>query len=183
MAGSMSTILPRATLHLLCRGVPAAVLLWAGMAKAFDHQAAVIAVDAYDVLPDAGVRVVAWILPWLEIGLAVLLILGLFTRAAGAATAAAAAVFVVALAQAKARGLRIDCGCFGAGGAGAGVSWFEILRDLPIVLAGAYLAVRPRGPLRLDAYFEDFDPTDPREEDDGERIPHLAEARAQADQG
>jgi hypothetical protein len=128
MAGPMSTNRPRVVLHLLRRGVPASVLLWAGLAKALDHQAAVIAVDANDVLPDAGVRV-------------------------------------------------------DGGGAGAGVSWFEILRDLPIVLAGAYLAVRPQGPVRLDAYFEDCDPTDPREEDDGERIPHVAEARAQADQG
>jgi hypothetical protein len=63
-------------------------------------------------------------------------------------------VFIAAMGQAKARGLQIDCGCFGGGGAGAGVSWFDILRDVPIALAGAYLAVRPRGPLQLDAYFE-----------------------------
>jgi uncharacterized membrane protein YphA (DoxX/SURF4 family) len=179
MAGSMNSAW-RATLHLLCRGVPAAMLLWAGLAKAFDHQGALLAVDAYDVLPGAAVRVVASVLPWLEIGIAVLLILGLFTRTAGAATAAVAGVFVVAMAQAKARGLRIDCGCFGGGGAGDGLSWLDILRDVPMVLAGVYLFVRPRGPLQLDRYFDD---TDPMEGDDGQRIAHHDQARAEARQG
>ncbi|HEY3264335.1 MAG TPA: MauE/DoxX family redox-associated membrane protein [Actinomycetota bacterium] len=143
-----------AALHLLCRAVPAALLVWAGLAKAFDHQGSILAVDAYGVLPDAAVRIVAAALPWVEIAVGVLLVLGLFTRVVGAATAVLATVFIAAMGQAKARGLQIDCGCFGGGGAGAGVSWFDILRDVPIALAGAYLAVRPRGPLQLDAYFE-----------------------------
>jgi uncharacterized membrane protein YphA (DoxX/SURF4 family) len=143
-----------AALHLLCRAVPAALLVWAGLAKAFDHQGSILAVDAYDVLPDAAVRIVAAALPWVEIAVGVLLVLGLFTRVAGAATAVLATVFIAAMGQAKARGLQIDCGCFGGGGAGAGVSWFDILRDVPIAVSGAYLAVRPRGPLQLDAYFE-----------------------------
>jgi uncharacterized membrane protein YphA (DoxX/SURF4 family) len=159
-------------LHLLCRAVPAALLLWAGLAKAFDHQDAILTVDAYDVLPVAGVRVVATILPWLEIGVAVLLVLGLFTRVAGIATAMLALVFIAAMAQAKARGLPIDCGCFSAGGAGDGVSWFEIVRDVPIVAAGAYLAVRPRGPLQLDSY---FDPTG-RGDEDGRDLERALEA-------
>jgi uncharacterized membrane protein YphA (DoxX/SURF4 family) len=179
MTGSMNSVW-RSTVHLLCRGVPAVMLLWAGLAKAFDHQGALLAVNAYDVLPTAAVRVVAWVLPWLEISIAVLLVLGLFTRAAGAATAAVAAMFVAAMAQAKARGLQIDCGCFGGGGAGDGVSWLDILRDVPMVLAGVYLFVRPRGPFQLDRY---FDPTDPMEGDDGQRIAHHDQARAQARQG
>ncbi len=82
------------------------------------------------------VRIVASLLPWLEIGVGVLLILGLFVRFAGIATAVLASVFIVALVQAKARGLAIDCGCFGGGGAGDGVTWWDIARDIPIVLAG-----------------------------------------------
>ena len=136
--------------RLAVRAIPAAILLWAGLSKAFDGQGSILAVDAYEVLPDALVRVVAALLPWIEIGVAVLLVLGLFVRFAGIATAGLAGVFIVALAQARARGLAIDCGCFGGGGAGYGVSWWDIARDIPIALAGIYLALRPVGPLQLD---------------------------------
>jgi uncharacterized membrane protein YphA (DoxX/SURF4 family) len=153
---TISTTGPRipAAVHLLSRAVPAVLLLWAGLAKAFDHQGAILAVDAYDVLPDGAVRVVAAALPWVEIVVGLLLVLGLFTRGAGVATAVLATVFLAAMGQAKARGLEIDCGCFGGGGGGPGVSWFDILRDVPIALAGVFLALRPRGPMQLDAYFE-----------------------------
>ena len=132
------------------RAVPAALFLWAGLGKAFDRQAAILAVDGYAVLPDALVRIVGSLLPWIEIGVAVLLILGLFVRFAGLATAVLAGLFIAALVQAKARGLAIDCGCFGGGGAGEGVTWWDIARDIPIVLAGIYLYQRPEGPLQLD---------------------------------
>ena len=158
-------------LHLLSRALPAGLLLWAGVAKAVDRQGSILAVDAYDVLPTVAVRVVATLLPWAEIAVALLLILGLFTRAAGLATAALAAVFIAGMGQAKARGLQIDCGCFGAGGAGDGVSWFDIARDVPILLAGMFLAARPRGPLQLDSYF------DPRtKDDDGRDLQDAVEA-------
>lgn len=149
--------------RLLCRGVPAFLLLWAGIAKVSDRQEAILAVGAYDVLPLGMVEAVATLLPWAEIAMGVLLILGLFTRFAGASTAALAALFIAAMGQAKARGLAIDCGCFGGGGPGQGVSWWDIARDVPVLLAGLYLAACPRGPLQLDNYFES-------EEEHGERV-------------
>jgi uncharacterized membrane protein YphA (DoxX/SURF4 family) len=130
------------------------VFLWAGLAKATDRQGSILSVDAYDVLPDALVRIVGTALPWVEIALGVFLILGLFIRFAGLAAATLSVVFIVALSQAKARGLQIDCGCFGASATGNGVSWFDILRDIPIFAAGLFLAWRPDGPLQLDQVIE-----------------------------
>ena len=164
--------------RLACRLVPAALLLWAGLAKAFARQDSILAVNAYDVLPERLVEPVAILLPWVEIGVAILLVLGLFVRFAGIATATLAAVFIAGMAQAKARGLQIDCGCFGGGGAGEGVSWWDIIRDIPILLAGLYLAVRPRGPLQLDNIFlvdgRDEGPASAEDGDD-ERGPEPAE--------
>jgi uncharacterized membrane protein YphA (DoxX/SURF4 family) len=147
--------------RLACRLYPAVLLLWSGLAKGFDEQGSIVAVDAYDVLPDGMVRLVAAVLPWVEIAVGLLLLLGLFVRFAGIAAAVLGAMFIAAMAQAKARGLAIDCGCFGGGGAGAGVTWWDIVRDVPIVLCGLYLAARPRGPLQLDNRFLE-------EGDDGE---------------
>lgn len=141
--------------RLACRLVPAGVLLWAGIAKALDQQGSILSVSSYDVLPNALVRPVATLLPWVEIAIAALLLLGLFVRFAGASTAILTTVFIAGLIQAKSRGLQIDCGCFSAGGAGDGVSWWDILRDVPIALAGVYLVLRPQGPWQLDDLFED----------------------------
>jgi len=162
--------------RLACRLVPAGLLLWAGLAKAFERQESILAVDAYDVLPEGLVRPVATILPWVEIGVALLLVLGLFVRFAGAATALLATVFVVGMAQAKARGLQIDCGCFGGGGVGDGVSWWDIARDLPLIVAGLYLAWRPTGPLQIDNVFIEED----AEEADGDHQAHEARAAARS---
>jgi uncharacterized membrane protein YphA (DoxX/SURF4 family) len=141
-------------LNLVCRFGAGVIFLWAGLSKAFDLQSTVLAVDAYDVLPEALVRPVAAALPWIEIVLGVFLILGLFVRFAGIGVAVLTTVFIVGLAQAKARGLQIDCGCFGPGGTGNGVGWWEIARDIPLLLAGIYLAWRPRGPAQLDALID-----------------------------
>jgi uncharacterized membrane protein YphA (DoxX/SURF4 family) len=146
--------------RLLVRLVPGALFLWAGLEKAFDRQESILAVNAYDVLPEGLVRVVAAVLPWVEIAVGLLLILGLFVRFAGIATAVLAGVFIAGLAQAKARGLAIDCGCFGGGGAGDGVSWWDIARDVPVLLCGLYLALRPHGPLQLDNRFREVEAND-----------------------
>jgi uncharacterized membrane protein YphA (DoxX/SURF4 family) len=162
--------------RLACRLVPAGLFLWAGVSKASDHQGSILSVSSYDVLPGELVRVVATLLPWIEIALAALLILGLFVRFAGASTAILTAVFIAGMAQAKARGLQIDCGCFGAGGAGDGVSWWDIFRDVPIVLAGLFLTLRPRGPWQLDNMFEEAEEDD--EHDHGQAHEATAPARS-----
>jgi uncharacterized membrane protein YphA (DoxX/SURF4 family) len=140
--------------RLLCRLVPGGVFLSAGLAKVTDIQGSVNSVDGYDVLPDPVAELVGTLLPWAEIALAALLLLGLFVRFAGLATAALSFVFIVGMVQAKARGLEIDCGCFEAGGTGGGVSWWDIARDVPLLLAGVYLAAHPRGSWQLDNVFE-----------------------------
>ena len=139
--------------RLLCRLLPAGLLLWAGLAKAFERQSSILALDSYDVLPEDAVQLLAAVLPWIEIGVALLLVLGLFVRFAGLATAGLGLLFIAAMAQAKARGLEIDCGCFGGGGPGQGVTWWDLVRDVPIVVSGVYLAARPSGPFQLDNRF------------------------------
>jgi uncharacterized membrane protein YphA (DoxX/SURF4 family) len=141
-------------LGLTSRLVLGVIFLWAGLAKAFDRQGSILSVDAYDVLPGSLARVVGTALPWFEIALGVFLVLGLFVRFAGAGAAVLGVVFIVALSQAKARGLQIDCGCFGAGATGNGVGWFDVLRDVPILAAGVFLAWRPDGPWQFDQVIE-----------------------------
>ena len=132
----------------------AAVFLVSGVLKAVDPDAAYVAVRAYDVLPKAGVALVAGILPWLEVVLGLLLLVGLATRVVAVASAGLLVVFIAGVTQAWARGRSIDCGCFGGGGAvdpGQTTYGLELLRDAGFLLMAAWLIVRPRTPgvLRL----------------------------------
>ena len=125
----------------------AAVFLVSGVLKAVDPDATYVAVRAYDVLPRAGVALVAGVLPWLEIALGLLLLAGVATRAIAAVGAGLMLVFIAGVTQAWARGLSIDCGCFGGGGAVAPDQTAygrELLRDAGFLLMGVWLVVRPR---------------------------------------
>jgi uncharacterized membrane protein YphA (DoxX/SURF4 family) len=136
----------------------AVVWLVSGGLKALDPDQTYVAVRAYDVLPAAGVEPVAALLPWLELALGVLLLLGVGTRLAATASVALLLVFVAGVTQAWARGLSIDCGCFGGGGAVApGETAYveELLRDTAFVALAAWLVVRPRTFLALDSRLSD----------------------------
>lgn len=133
----------------------AAVWLLSGIPKALDPDQTYVAVRAYDVLPPLGVELVAAILPWLEIALAALLLLGLGTRAVAVLSAGLLLVFVAGVSQAWARGLSIDCGCFGGGGAvepGRTAYVEELLRDAGFLLLAGWLVVRPRTLFALDRW-------------------------------
>ncbi len=125
----------------------AAVFLVSGMLKAIDPDATYVAVRAYDLLPKLGVALVAGALPWLEIVIGLLLLVGIATRAVAVASAVLLLAFMAGVTQAWARGLSIDCGCFGGGGAvdpGQTTYGLELLRDAGFLLMAGWLVVRPR---------------------------------------
>ena len=125
----------------------AAVFLVSGVLKAIDPDATYVAVRAYDVLPKLGVALVAGVLPWLEIAIGLLLLVGIATRAVAVVSAVLLLAFMAGVTQAWARGLSIDCGCFGGGGAvdpGQTTYGLELLRDAGFLLMAGWLVVRPR---------------------------------------
>jgi uncharacterized membrane protein YphA (DoxX/SURF4 family) len=135
----------------------AAVWLVSGLLKATDPDQTYVAVRAYDVLPDAGVEVVAALLPWVELALGVLLLAGVGTRLVAALSAGLLVVFVAGVTQAWARGLAIDCGCFGGGGAvepGQTTYVQELLRDAGFLLMAGWLVARPHTLVALDDRLE-----------------------------
>ena len=138
------------TLARLFLGV---VLIWAGASKIGHPLTAQRAVQAYEIFPDAVANTIGLALPFLEVVLGVLLVLGLFTRPVAIVSTLLMVAFIVGIGQAWARGLTIDCGCFGGGGAiGAKDTKYpqEIARDASFALAGAWLWWRPRSLASLD---------------------------------
>ncbi len=129
------------------------VLIWAGASKVGKPLTSERAVQAYEIFP---MDLAGWIglaLPFVEVVLGVLLVLGLFTRPVAIISTLLMLAFIVGISQAWARGLTIDCGCFGGGGqVGADETRYpqEIARDAGFVLAGAWLCWRPRSLASLD---------------------------------
>ncbi|MGC4805195.1 MauE/DoxX family redox-associated membrane protein [Micromonospora sp. DT233] len=134
----------------------AAVWLVAGATKVGDLAASGRAVNAYEVLPYDVATVVGAALPFVELALGVLLLLGLATRLTAGVSAALLVVFVAGIASAWARGLNIDCGCFGSGGqlaAGQSPNYLpEILRDLGFLALAGFLLIWPRTPVSIDGW-------------------------------
>jgi uncharacterized membrane protein YphA (DoxX/SURF4 family) len=91
-----------------------------------------MSVDSFQILPAWGVTFVARTLPWMELILALLLLLGWKLRWTACAVTALLAVFFGVLVHAYMKGLTIDCGCFGPG---------ERLGPLKLVEDGSMLAV------------------------------------------
>lgn len=145
-------------LALLARLGLAGVLLTSGVIKLLDPSGSVRAVRAYRLLPDDLVDVVGFGLPALEVGLGLLLLLGLSTRLAAVGAGLLMLVFVAGIASAWARGLSIDCGCFGGGGdirPGTASYALPLARDVGLLLGAVLLAWRPRTPLSLDNRLDD----------------------------
>ncbi|HSK25430.1 MAG TPA: MauE/DoxX family redox-associated membrane protein [Jiangellales bacterium] len=137
------------------RLVLAGILGYAGAIKAVDPQTMVRAVQAYQIFPPAVGELVGLVLPFLEIGLAVLLLVGLATRFAAAVTAVLMVAFIAGVASAWARGLSIDCGCFGGGGQidPSETRYLEeILRDLGFLALACWLVVFPASRLAVDRH-------------------------------
>jgi uncharacterized membrane protein YphA (DoxX/SURF4 family) len=136
----------------------AAVWLVAGGAKVGDLAGSGRAVNAYDVMPYDLAKVIGAALPFVEVALGVLLLVGLATRLAAGFSAALLVVFVAGITQAWARGLQIDCGCFGSGGqlaAGQSPTYGpEILRDLGFLALAGFLLIWPLTRLSIDSWLE-----------------------------
>ena len=140
-------------LTLIARLILGGVLLAAGALKIGNLQKSAMAVRAYELLPVSLANFLGYALPWVEIGVGLLLITGAAVRISGLIGAITMLAFIIAISQAWARGLSIDCGCFGGGGAidPEDTKYLsEIIRDLGLFILGIYLYYYPKGRFSLD---------------------------------
>jgi uncharacterized membrane protein YphA (DoxX/SURF4 family) len=147
----MKTYMP--WLGLLSRLVLGGVLLAAGLLKYQHLDKSQMAVRAYEMLPISVANFIGIVLPFAEIGMGLLLILGAATRISAALSALLMVIFVIGISQAWARGLSIDCGCFGGGGQvepGTASYLPELLRDAGLAALGIYLFRFPQSKFALD---------------------------------
>jgi len=140
-------------LGLIARLVLGGVLFAAGYLKVGSLDKSQMAVRAFELLPISIANFLGIFLPFFEIAIGLLLILGAGTRIAAALGGLTMVVFIIAIAQAWARGLNIDCGCFGGGGAvepGQTRYLQEILRDAGLAALALFLTRYPLTKFAVD---------------------------------
>jgi uncharacterized membrane protein YphA (DoxX/SURF4 family) len=111
LQAQLSAYLNRAAI-IVIRSFLGLLFLAAGIPKVGAHLQTLAAIYSYQiVLPDWLATAIAYVLPWVEIGLGLALIAGLVMPLTLAATAVVLLFFTALTAQAWWRGLEIDCGC------------------------------------------------------------------------
>jgi uncharacterized membrane protein YphA (DoxX/SURF4 family) len=138
---------------LAARLILGIVLVVSGGLKVTSPAQSARAVRAFQIIPFDFAGYVGYALPIVEILVGVLLVAGLFTRAAAVMGGLLMVAFVIGISSAWMRGLTIDCGCFGGGGTiGAAQTQYgrDILRDGALALCALWLVLRSRTMFSFD---------------------------------
>ena len=143
-------ILRRAILVL--RLVLGAIFLYAAWTKLRQsYLIFAMSIDAYQLLPEWAVLAVARALPWFELLMGVLLLVGYKLRWSAVAASGLLAMFFAMMLRSYIKKEGIDCGCFGLGDA---ISPKTLVRDgsmLAAALALTVAAFRKNRPVALAA--------------------------------
>ena len=145
---------------LLLRVVLGGVLLVAGLLKYQHLDKSQMAVRAYELLPISLANFLGIVLPFVEIAVGILLIIGAAVRVSAVISGLLMLAFSIGISQAWARGLSIDCGCFGGGGQVApGTANYlpELVRDAGLAIMAIYLFRYPQSKFGLDRHTSDGD--------------------------
>jgi uncharacterized membrane protein YphA (DoxX/SURF4 family) len=124
---------------LILRLVLGAVFLYAAWTKLRQsYLIFAMSIDAYQLLPEWAVLAVARSLPWFELLVGILLLIGYQLRYVAAAASGLLAMFFALMLRSYINGQGIDCGCFGLGDA---ISPRTLLRDGSLLVAALLLTV------------------------------------------
>ncbi len=140
-------------LGLIARLILGGTLIAAGYLKFDELDKSQMAVRAYELLPVPLANFMGIFLPFFELAVGTLLVIGAGVRISAALSALLMIAFMIGISQAWARGLSIDCGCFGGGGQvapGEANYVTPLLRDTGLALLGIYLTFFPHTKFSLD---------------------------------
>jgi len=124
------------------------VFIYASYDKIIHPAAFAKAIYNYQILPDELINLSAIFLPWLELTIGSLLIIGIWLPGAVFISNIILIIFFCALMYNNVRGLDISCGCFTTSESEASRSTLYLFRDFSFIIIAAYLFFR--------VFFPDF---------------------------
>ncbi len=125
-------------ISIIIRFVLGAIFITAGIPKILDTASFAGVVYNYHLLPDMFINVFAITLPWLEVLIGGMLIMGIWMPGTVILYNLLMISFIAALLLNVARGLDISCGCFSTD-PGDIIDMDTIFRDIIIFIASIYL--------------------------------------------
>jgi uncharacterized membrane protein YphA (DoxX/SURF4 family) len=137
-------------LTLTFRLVLGVIFIYASLDKIQQPADFARAIQNYQMIPVILTNLAAIILPWLELFCGVLLIIGLFLRAAAGIIVSLSLLFIIAMATALIRGLQIDCGCYGME---SQISSGRIFEDIGLFVMALYVTFFPGSKVSCDNLF------------------------------
>jgi uncharacterized membrane protein YphA (DoxX/SURF4 family) len=127
--------------HWLCRFVLAGIFIYSGCIKLEAPLQFAAAIAGYKLVPDSMISPLADYLPWLEIALGALLLIGWKIRYVAIGASVLLLGFIAILTITYMRGIDAECGCFGFGDR---ISLRTIARDALILLPALFLVFETR---------------------------------------
>jgi uncharacterized membrane protein YphA (DoxX/SURF4 family) len=127
--------------HWLCRFVLAGIFIYSGCIKLEAPLQFAAAIAGYKLVPDSMISPLADYLPWLEIALGALLLIGWRIRYVAIGASVLLLGFIAILTITYMRGIDAECGCFGFGDR---ISLRTIARDALILLPALFLVFETR---------------------------------------
>ncbi len=137
---------------LTLRFLVGAVFAAAGGAKVARLARFEVAIDRFDVVPDALVPLTAAAVAVAELAAGLALVAGFFTAFAASVVAGLLTVFAVVIGINLVRGRKFDCGC-GTAAVGREISWALVAQDVSLAIAAIVVAVEAPTQLALDGSF------------------------------
>jgi uncharacterized membrane protein YphA (DoxX/SURF4 family) len=132
---------------VISRLVVGGVFIYASLDKILHPDQFARIIFNYHLVPASLINLAAIMLPWVELGAGLFLIMGVWTRASGLILTALVVVFIAALSINWFRGVSLECGCFTVSSTAKGAIGSLILRDvllLALALQATFWA-RPKG--------------------------------------
>jgi len=139
MRHKMAVFLGSRLLQVLARLILGGVFIYAGLSKIGSPAEFARIVANYRILPESLAVYFAFVLPWIETALGLLLVIGLGVRKTALALSSLLVVFAAAVLIKFLSGAAGGCGCFSVKSSGADSIFLIIGRDLGLLACGAYL--------------------------------------------
>ena len=142
----MRGLLENSWLGVASRLVVGGIFIYASIDKIIQPDQFARIIYNYHLVPAPLINLAALLLPWVEFGAGLFLVLGIWPRAAGCFLTGLVVVFIAALSVNWVRGVDLACGCFTVSAEASGAIGSLILRDLLLLLPAlqATFWARPR---------------------------------------
>jgi len=134
---------------LAFRVIVGAFFVWSGGLKVLHPLVFADNILAYGVFPMGLAFIAALTLPWVEVVCGILLLIGLFRRAAALVISALLVAFIILVIVTMARGVDTVCGCLGA--LSGKVGWKLLTQDVVLLCLALNTLISPKSFLALDA--------------------------------